>query len=50
MQVCQTATRLTLATDLTLPGETVRTRTVGQWKKLAPPPIERRPTVFLLLA
>jgi 16S rRNA (cytidine1402-2'-O)-methyltransferase len=50
IQVCHLATRLTLATDLTLPGEFVLTRTVGQWKKLAPPLIERRPTVFLLLA
>lgn len=50
IQVCHPATRLTLATDLTLPGESVLTRTVGQWKKQAPPPLERRPTVFLLLA
>ena len=50
LQACQPGTRLTVATDLTLPGETVRTRTVAQWKKETPPEIERRPTVFLLLA
>lgn len=50
LQSCQPATRLTVATDLTLPGESVRTRTVQQWKKETPPDIERRPTVFLLLA
>jgi 16S rRNA (cytidine1402-2'-O)-methyltransferase len=33
-----------------LPGESVSTRTIQQWKKQTPPEIERRPTVFLLLA
>lgn len=47
---CQPGTRIALATDLTQPGETIRTRTVAQWKKEAPPDFERRPTVFLLLA
>lgn len=50
LKTCLPGTRLTLATDLTLPGESVVTRTVATWKKLAPPDIERRPTVFLLLA
>lgn len=47
---CQPETRLTVATDLTLPSESVKTRTIQQWKKQTPPEIERRPTVFLLLA
>ncbi len=50
LQTCQPTTRLSVATDLTLPGESVRTRTIGDWKKQSPPDIERRPTVFLLLA
>lgn len=50
LKACQPGTRLTLATDLSLPGESVLTRTVQQWKKQTPPEIERRPTVFLLLA
>ena len=50
LQSCQPGTRLTVATDLTLTGETVLTRTIQQWKKQTPPEIERRPTVFLLLA
>jgi 16S rRNA (cytidine1402-2'-O)-methyltransferase len=50
LQTCQPDTRLAVATDLSLPGETVRMRTVRQWKKETPPDIERRPTVFLLLA
>ncbi len=50
LQVCQPTTHVSLATDLTLPDESVLTRTVLQWKKQMPPDIERRPTVFLLLA
>ena len=50
LSACQPGTRLTVATDLTLPSEMVRTLTIQQWKKQTPPDIERRPTVFLLLA
>jgi len=50
LQTCQPMTRLTVATDLTLLGESVLTRTIQSWKKQTPPEIERRPTVFLLLA
>ena len=50
LHTCQPGTRIALATDLSLPEESVRTHTVRQWKKETPPEIERRPTVFLLLA
>jgi len=50
LQTCQGTTRLCVATDLSLPGESIRTLSVAQWKKQTPPEIERRPTVFLLLA
>ncbi len=50
LQACQGTTRLCIATDLSLPGESIRTLSVAQWKKQTPPEIERRPTVFLLLA
>lgn len=50
LQSCLPTTRLTVATDLTLPGESVLTRSISAWKKQTPPEIERRPTVFLLLA
>ncbi|NJD24571.1 MAG: SAM-dependent methyltransferase [Betaproteobacteria bacterium] len=50
LKTCQPTTRLALATDLTLPGESVRTLPVAAWKKATPPDLERRPTVFLLLA
>lgn len=50
LQSCLPTTRLTVATDLTLNSESVLTRTIAQWRKQTPPDIERRPTVFLLLA
>jgi 16S rRNA (cytidine1402-2'-O)-methyltransferase len=50
LHACQPMTKLTVATNLTLPGEFVLTRKISDWKKQTPPEIERRPTVFLLLA
>jgi 16S rRNA (cytidine1402-2'-O)-methyltransferase len=47
LEACGGGTRLCLATDLTLPGETVITRPIEQWRR-EPPAIDRRPTVFLL--
>jgi 16S rRNA (cytidine1402-2'-O)-methyltransferase len=49
LQSCSAATRLCVAADLTLPSETVTTRSVAQWRR-AGPAIGRRPAVFLLLA
>lgn len=50
LQVLAPQTRLTVATELTLPGESVRTRPVASWKTAPRPDLARRPTVFLLLA
>lgn len=47
LESCRDDTLLCLATDLTLPTETVVTRPVAAWKKKRPD-IDRRPTVFLL--
>jgi 16S rRNA (cytidine1402-2'-O)-methyltransferase len=43
------ATLVCVAAELTLPGETVRTRTVAQWRAEAPS-LKDRPAVFLVLA
>ena len=50
LNTCQPSTRVTVAADLSLPDEMIRTLEIRQWKKQAPPDLERRPTVFLLLA
>jgi 16S rRNA (cytidine1402-2'-O)-methyltransferase len=49
LKTCAPATKLCVAADLTLAGESIRTRTVAAWRK-APAPVGRRPAVFLLLA
>ena len=49
LEVSSEKTLLCLATDLTLPGEHIRTRTVTQWRA-ARHTIGKRPTVFLLLS
>jgi 16S rRNA (cytidine1402-2'-O)-methyltransferase len=49
LEVCNPRTRLCVAADLTLPGESVHTRTVADWRRTKAA-IGRRPAVFLLLA
>ena len=48
-EVCHPATRICIAADITLPSETILTRTAAEWRK-ALPAIGKRPCVFLLLA
>jgi 16S rRNA (cytidine1402-2'-O)-methyltransferase len=47
LETCRPDTRLCVAADLTLPGETVTTKPIREWRRS---PIGRRPAVFLLLA
>jgi 16S rRNA (cytidine1402-2'-O)-methyltransferase len=49
LESCSPQTRVCVAADLTLPGESITTRTVAQWRR-AKPLLGRRPAVFLLLA
>jgi 16S rRNA (cytidine1402-2'-O)-methyltransferase len=49
LDACDQGTRLCIAADLTLPGETVTTRAIGEWRR-AKAAIGRRPAVFLLQA
>ena len=55
LKACQPDTRLCLATELTLPGESIATRRVADWQcrsvdDAASADIAGRPTVFLLLS
>lgn len=47
---CSPGTLLSIATDLTLPDEAIGTLSIERWRSAPAPNIERRPTVFLLLA
>lgn len=49
LSTCNPRTLLCVAADLTLPGESVTTRTVAQWRR-AKAAIGRRPAVFLICA
>ena len=47
---CRPQTLLCVASDITLPSEQIQTRAVAQWKSLPPPQLNKRPSLFLLLA
>jgi 16S rRNA (cytidine1402-2'-O)-methyltransferase len=47
--ICNPATRMCVAADLTLPTESIKTQTIAEWKK-DPAAIGKRPAVFLLYA
>lgn len=47
---CRPQTRLCVATDITLPGENILTRSIAQWKTQPMPQLNKRPSLFLLLA
>lgn len=49
LEACKPQTKLCIAADLTLPGESIRTLHVEAWRR-AKAVIGRRPAVFLLLA
>jgi 16S rRNA (cytidine1402-2'-O)-methyltransferase len=48
LETCKPGTRLCVAADLTLPTESIKTLTVGEWRR-AKAAIGKRPAVFLLL-
>jgi 16S rRNA (cytidine1402-2'-O)-methyltransferase len=49
LAVCSPKTRICVAADITLPTQTIVTKSVAQWKK-SPIEIGKRPCVFVLLA
>ncbi|MBR6055446.1 MAG: SAM-dependent methyltransferase [Bacteroidales bacterium] len=48
-EVCRPTTKICIAADITLPSETILTRSALEWKKSLPT-IGKRPCVFLILA
>ncbi len=47
---CKPETMLSLAIDLTSATEEIGAKSIGEWRRTAPPQLHKRPTVFLLLA
>lgn len=50
LSACKPETLLCVATSLTTADEWVMTRTIAQWRKAARPDLDRRPSIFLMLA
>ncbi len=50
LETCRPGTRLCVATELTTPQERIASRRIDAWRKLPAPALDRRPTVFLILA
>jgi len=50
LSACRPQTRLCVATDLSLDSESIHTRRTADWKAGVAPDLDKRPTVFLLLA
>ena len=40
--------RLTVAVDLTAPGEQVETHTAGEWRRRPLPEMNKRPAIFII--
>jgi 16S rRNA (cytidine1402-2'-O)-methyltransferase len=50
IEVCKPGTRLCIATNITLPDEWIRTKSIRDWQNLPPPDLKRQPSVFILQA
>jgi len=48
LEVCQPDTLLTVAVDITAPGELIRTRRVGEWRRVGMPDLHKRPALFII--
>ena len=48
LQTLAPETRLTVAVDLTAPGENIATRTVGEWRRSPRPELNKRPAIFII--
>ena len=45
---CGVQTKLCIACDITSQNEYIRTATIGEWRKIGVPDINKRPTIFIL--
>ena len=48
LQTLSASSLLTVATDLTLPTQYIRTFSIMEWQRIKKPELHKRPTVFLL--
>jgi 16S rRNA (cytidine1402-2'-O)-methyltransferase len=48
LKVLQPTTKFCIAADLTLATQFVQTKTIGEWRKMPPMGLDKRPVVFLI--
>ena len=48
LEVLAPATLLTVAVDITAPGQQIRTLPVGEWRRFGAPALNRRPALFII--
>ena len=48
MQVLAPDTQLTVAIDITAPGEIIRTLAVEKWRRVELPEMQKRPAIFII--
>ncbi len=48
LQVLAPTTRLTVAVDITAPGEFIATHTIGEWRRTTLPEMRKRPAIFVI--
>ncbi len=48
LEVCAPTTHLTVAVDITAPGEQIVTRPIGEWRRAPWPELNKRPAIFIL--
>lgn len=48
LQLLAPQTRLTVAVDLSAPGQRIETRTVEEWRRCAKPDLNRHPAIFII--
>lgn len=50
LETCKSGTRLCIASNITLPTEWIKTKTIGDWRITNPPDLKKQPAVFILQA
>ncbi|MCG8373542.1 MAG: SAM-dependent methyltransferase [Balneolales bacterium] len=50
LENCNAATRLCIATEITLETEYIKSKEISEWKKFPLPDLHKRPSIFILYA
>ncbi len=48
LTLCHPGTLLTVALDITMPSESIRTAPIQEWRDAPPPPLDKHPAIFII--